>query len=103
MLLLVCIRINIGYVEYKLNGGSMSLDMSKWASTESKMRPILEELLSKQDKKKMLPYTKKTKVVNKISNSDEKFKKLKKLYSDGLITNKEYENKRKKLLENYID
>ena len=92
----------IGYVEYKLNGGSMSLDMSKWAKTESKMRPILEELLSQQDKKKMIPHPKNiTKAANKTSNLDEKFKRLKTLHSDGLITDEEYNNKRKQLLKNY--
>ncbi len=94
----------IGYAKYKLSGGSMSLDMSKWGSTESKMKPVLEELLSQYDKKEMAPPPKtieKTESTNTNTSIDEKFKKLKKLHENGLITDEEYNAKRKELLDNY--
>jgi hypothetical protein len=35
----------IGYAQYHLNGGG-GLALNKWASTESKMQPVFEELLA---------------------------------------------------------
>jgi hypothetical protein len=35
----------VGYAEYHLTGGG-GLDFSKWASTESKMNPVIDQLLS---------------------------------------------------------
>ena len=107
----------IGKAEYKLVGGSMSLDLSKWASVESKMRPVLEELLSKYTKKTMVPFSsqekngyfnnsnKVTNPLNNISKNNhpinDRLKMIKKLYKDGLITNEEYNKKRKEILDSY--
>ena len=35
----------VGYAEYHLTGGG-GFDFSKWASTESKMNPVIDELLA---------------------------------------------------------
>ena len=35
----------VGYAEYHLTGGG-GFDFSKWASTESKMNPVIDQLLS---------------------------------------------------------
>jgi len=32
--------------EYHISGGSVSLDLTKWDSVESKMKPVIDELLS---------------------------------------------------------
>ena len=88
-------RQKIGYAEYHLTGGG-GFDLSKWASVESKMKPIIEELLASQSKKTMAPSPKAT--IQKVEvkdNVNEKFTKLKKLYEDALITDAEYDKKRK--------
>lgn len=36
----------VGYAEYHHNGGSISLALNKWASVESKMTPIVHDLLA---------------------------------------------------------
>lgn len=99
---------NIAYAEYHLNGKG-GLALNKWASVDSKMNPVINQLLSgyptgtRNSPKIISSYQKASS--NKLSplhlegNATEaKLRKLKKWLDDELITKEEYKLEKQKVL-----
>lgn len=90
---------SIGYAEYHLTGKG-GLALNKWASVESKMNPVIDKLLANYTPEIVNAYRK------PIPNSYEpeenskskKLRELKAWYHEGLITEKEYNTEKQKVL-----
>jgi len=99
----------IAYAEYHLNGkGGFALN--KWASVDSKMDPVIDQLLSDYDpetvqafREAIPPQTTEEKVVSEdvapaTQDTTERLRQLKHWFEEGLITQEEYDSARAKLL-----
>lgn len=93
---------SIAYAEYHLNGKG-GLALNKWGSVNSKMDPVINQLLSGYSPEKVNAY-RKTLPTNKIKNikplesMEDKLRKLKKWLNEGLISQEEYEIEKQKVL-----
>lgn len=91
----------IAYAEYHLNGkGGFAL--TKWASVESKMDPVIDTLLAKYTPQMVDSYRSSIpRNSNPIEDNDstaQKLRGLKSWFEDGLITEEEYNAEREKVL-----
>lgn len=92
----------IAYAEYHLNGEG-GLALNKWASVKSKMDPVIDRLLAGYTPESVAAYRK---PIADSSNSpqvegDGKAKRLRDLkfwFSNGLITEQEYQSEKRKVL-----
>ena len=93
---------NIAYAEYHLNGKG-GLALNKWASVDSKMDPVINQLLSGYSPEMVDAYrkaipTNRPKNLNPADNTENQLRKLKNWLAEGLITQKEYDSEKQKLL-----
>ena len=93
---------NIAYAEYHLNGKG-GLALNKWASVDSKMDPVINQLLSGYSPEMVDAYrkaipTNKPENLKSVDSTENQLRKLKKWLAEGLITQKEYESEKQKLL-----
>ncbi len=88
----------IGSIVYDATAGGAN--MGKFGTTMSKVNPLLEELL-KNAKPGEVIKVEKTEISNEIENATVEIKltKLQDLFSQGLITEKDYSNKKTLLLK----
>lgn len=91
--------LQIGYAEYHLNGGG-GLALNKWASVESKMNPVIDELLAAYTPEIVDRYRTSIPTEKSDTPSDKKeaLEILKEWYADGLIDKKEYTNEKARIL-----
>lgn len=95
---------NIAYAEYHLNGGG-GFDLSKWASVDSKMDPVINQLLSGFSPEMVDAYRKAIPINTKKSpkgtnDAASQLRKLKNWHEEGLITKEEYDLEKQKVLSN---
>ena len=91
-------RTKIAYAEYHLNGkGGFALN--KWASVDSKMDPVINQLLSGFSPEMVNAYRKAIPDSSNSNDITEELKQLKQWHQEGLITDEEYKAKKKQLLE----
>ncbi|MBB5321645.1 Sbal_3080 family lipoprotein [Marinobacter oulmenensis] len=91
-------RKKVAYAEYHLNGKG-GLALNKWASVESKMNPVIDELLAGYSPEIVDAYRKPVSDSGSSDDITEELEKLKMWHSRGLITDEEYSTKKKELLE----
>lgn len=97
----------IGYGEYHLNGKG-GLALNKWASVESKMMPVIDQLLVGYTPEKVKLFkNKQKKDAGKHATSneeaiggsiEEQLRKLKQWFEEGLISEEEYKLEKEKIL-----
>ena len=92
----------IGYAEYHLDGKG-GLDLSKWASVDSKMDPVIDELLAGFTPGMVDAYRKPIPDSFDTPETEEnsKYKNLRELkdwFNEGLITEEEYNSEKEKIL-----
>lgn len=92
----------IAYAEYRLTGKG-GFSQNKWGSVESKMDPVIDQLLANYTPEKV-DANRKT-IPDSFDSTDkeqgEKSKKLRELkgwFNEGLITEQEYKNEKQKVL-----
>ncbi|MDY0191839.1 MAG: Sbal_3080 family lipoprotein [Desulfuromonas sp.] len=88
----------IAYAEYHLNGKG-GLALNKWASVDSKMDPIINQLLSGFSPEVVDAYRQSIPDSRTSSDTTEELEKLKMWHSKGLITDEEYSSNKKDFLE----
>lgn len=87
----------IAYAEYHLNGkGGFALN--KWASVDSKMDPVINQLLSGYSPEMVDSYRESIPESRSSDDITEDLEKLKMWHSKGLITDEEYAAKKEELL-----
>jgi len=95
---------NIAYAKYHLNGkGGFALN--KWASTEAKMDPVIDQLLSGYSPEMVDTYrqeipTGEVEKADPVDHKTDQLRKLKNWLSEGLITQEEYDLEKQKILTN---
>jgi len=90
----------IGYAEYHLEGKG-GLDLSKWASVEEKMDPVIDQLLSGYTPEDVDKYRKEIVTQDDASqpaSKSDRLRELQSLYDEGLITEEELKDARVKIL-----
>jgi hypothetical protein len=89
----------IGFAEYHLTGGG-GLSLTKWASVESKMNPVIDELLAAYTPAYVDSYRDSSESSESKHNDDdtEKLEILKDWYEDGLIEKEEYESEKNRII-----
>lgn len=97
-------KSNIAFAEYHLNGGG-GFALNKWASVESKMEPVINELLSGFTPEHVNSYRKAIPKNTKEPSDDKEsqLKTPKKWLDEGLITDEEYMSEKQKVLSCCID
>lgn len=90
-------RTKIAYAEYHLNGKG-GLALNKWASVDSKMDPVINQLLAGYSPEMVDAYRKSIPDSNPSKDTTEELKKLKMWHEQGLITDQEYADKKRELL-----
>lgn len=90
----------IAYAEYHLNGQG-GLALNKWGSVESKMNPVIDELLSGYSPEVVDAY--REPIIDDSSTelkdeTTEKLRQLKKWYDEGLITDEEYKDQKQQII-----
>jgi len=80
--------------------GKGGLSLNKWASVDSKMDPVIDKLLSGYTPE-MVDAFRKTIPPKEDSTTDKtaKLRELKQWFKEGLITEKEYSQKKKEILD----
>ena len=92
---------NIAYAEYHLNAkGGFALN--KWASVDSKMDPVINQLLSGYTPEMVDAYrktipTSTPKSSEPVDSKENQLRKLKNWLAEGLITQEEYESEKQKV------
>ena len=90
-------RGKIAYAEYHLNGKG-GLALNKWASVDSKMDPVINQLLAGYSPEMVDAYRQSIPDSSSSDDTTEELEKLKMWNSKGLITDEEYAAKKKELL-----
>lgn len=92
-------RKDIAYAEYHLVGKG-GLALNKWASVESKMNPVIDKLLSNFSPEKVDAYRKAIPTADENSaDKTTKLRELKRWFDEGLISKKEYSQKKREILD----
>jgi hypothetical protein len=91
---------NIAFAEYHLKGGG-GLALNKWASVESKMDPVINQLLSGFSPELVNAYRKPIpkNITEPSGDTENQLIKLKKWLDDELITEEEYKAEKQKVLK----
>lgn len=89
----------IGDAEYHLNGGG-GLALNKWASVESKMDPVIDQLLAAYTPEAVDKYRSKVPEIKSTTRSQqqESLEILNAWHTDGLIDDDEYEREKRRIL-----
>lgn len=95
----------VAYAKYHLRGQG-GLSLNKWGSVESKMNPVIDELLANYSPEKVDNYRAE---VHDCTTQDQietetskKLRQLKAWYEEGLINNEEYQKEKQKVLNRLI-
>ena len=91
----------IAYAEYHLNGKG-GLSLNKWASVDSKMAPLIDQLLSGYSPEIVNDYRKPvpdTSLENSPDDNTKKLIQLKEWHEKGLISDEEYKSQKQKTIE----
>ncbi len=91
-------RTKIAYAEYHLNGKG-GLALNKWASVDSKMDPVINQLLAGYSPKMVDAYRKSIPDSSSSIDMTEELKRLKMWHEEGLISDQEYMMKKREFLE----
>lgn len=93
-------RQRVGYAEYHLTGkGGFALN--KWASVESKMAPVIDELFANYSPD-IVAAARKSNPIGEESTIDENYDRLQILrtwFEEGLITETEYQREKSQILD----
>lgn len=91
----------IADAEYHLIGKG-GFDLSKWASTESKMNPVVDELLADYNPELISSFRSEEITIsrdNRLKSKKERLLEAKSLYQEGLIDEDEYSSYKKKIMD----
>lgn len=91
----------IAYAEYHLNGKG-GLSLNKWASVDSKMNPVIDQLLAGYSPEMVNDYRKPildTPSDESINDNTKKLRQLKKWHEEGLISDEEYQAQKQQVIK----
>jgi len=91
-------RRKIAYAEYHLDGKG-GLALNKWASVDSKMDPVINQLLAGYSPEMVDAYRKSIPDFTTSNDTTAALKQIKMWHEEGLITDEEYTAKKSELLK----